>query len=108
MSLARLAAADAQQAFAAMCDSVAAPTQAVALLNQHLQPAPALEVEKVQQLIAHLDDGNFKVREKSDGGLAAVGRARCAIARQGVGRQAELGGATRGADRGETAGVSGN
>src|SRR5947209_677470 len=83
----------------AASDSVAAPTQAVALLNQHLQPAPALEVEKVQQLIAHLDDGNFKVREKSDGGLAAVGRARCAIARQGVGRQAELGGATRGADR---------
>src|SRR5262245_50420146 len=60
-----LAAADAQQAFAGMCDLVAAPTQAVALLNQHLQPAPALEAEKVQQLIANLDDGNFKVREKA-------------------------------------------
>jgi RNA polymerase sigma factor (sigma-70 family) len=60
-----LAGEDAQQAFSAMCDLAGAPAQAVALLNQQLQPAPALDLETVNQLIANLGDPTFKVREKA-------------------------------------------
>src|SRR5262249_4189119 len=56
-----LAGEDAQQAFSALCDLTAAPAQAVALLNQHLQPAPALDADTVHRLIADLGDPAFKV-----------------------------------------------
>jgi hypothetical protein len=64
-----LASADAQQAFAAMCDLAGAPMQAVALLNQHLQPAAALDQERVNQLLADLGAPAFKVREKATAAL---------------------------------------
>jgi hypothetical protein len=60
-----LASEDAQQAFNAICDLAATPTQTVALLNQHVQPAPALDLEAVNKLLAQLGDSTFKVREKA-------------------------------------------
>jgi hypothetical protein len=71
-----LAGADAQQAFAAMCDLAAAPGQAVALLNRELRPAPTLDVESVNQLIANLGGPTFKGREKAMAALLQLdGRA---------------------------------
>jgi RNA polymerase sigma factor (sigma-70 family) len=64
-----LAGEDAPQALSAMCDLAGAPAQAVALLNQQLQPAPALDLDTVNQLIANLGDPTLKVREKATAAL---------------------------------------
>jgi WD40 repeat protein len=64
-----LASADARQAFSAMCDLAGAPAQAVALLNRHLRPAPALDPERVNRLLADLGDPALKVRQKATADL---------------------------------------
>jgi hypothetical protein len=65
---------DARQAFSAMCDLAGVPTPAVALLNQQLQPAPALDLERVNQLLANLGDPTFKVRQKATAALLQLDR----------------------------------
>jgi RNA polymerase sigma factor (sigma-70 family) len=60
-----LTSGDAQQAWGAMGDLAASRAETVALLSQHLQPAPALDPAVVHKLIDELDDSNFKVREQA-------------------------------------------
>jgi HEAT repeat protein len=43
----------------------AAPKDAVAFLNQHLQPASAPEPQQVAKLIAELGEPSFKVRQQA-------------------------------------------
>jgi RNA polymerase sigma factor (sigma-70 family) len=64
-----LAGDDARQAYSALCDLVAAPAQAVALLNQRLRPAPALDPKAVNRLIAAVGDPAFDVRKKATAAL---------------------------------------
>jgi WD40 repeat protein len=64
-----LAGDDARQTYSAMCDLVAAPTQAVALLNQRLRPATALDPKEVNRLLSEVGNPAFGVREKAAAAL---------------------------------------
>jgi hypothetical protein len=64
-----LAGEDAKQAFSAICDLIAAPTQAVAFLDQRLRPTPALDPKRVNRLLVELGDSAFSVREKASAAL---------------------------------------
>jgi hypothetical protein len=63
---------DAGRAFEAIWALAAAPEQAVPFLKDHLRPA-ALDMEKVQQLIADLDDDQFAVRKQASAALEKIG-----------------------------------
>jgi WD40 repeat protein len=64
---------DAQKAFAAICELVASPIEAVACLKAELKPAPGLDMKEVQRLIAQLDDNNYKTRQKAYADLLRTG-----------------------------------
>jgi hypothetical protein len=64
---------DAPKAFAAMCDLTAAPEDAVAFLKGQLEPAPAIDIARVKELIAALDDATYKVRQKATVELLKMG-----------------------------------
>jgi RNA polymerase sigma factor (sigma-70 family) len=71
-----LASDDAARAYTAVGKLTAVPDQAVALLRQRLQPAPAgdaAQQKKVAQLVAQLDDNDFAVREKASEELEKLG-----------------------------------
>jgi hypothetical protein len=68
-----LAGDDAAKAFDAIRKLSATPQDAVACIQERVQPAPALDLKRVQQLIAQLDDGQFKVRAKATTDLLKVG-----------------------------------
>jgi hypothetical protein len=65
--------ADAAQAFAAMCDLMASPEEAVAYCKDRLHAAPAVDMAMVTKLIADLDDAVYKVRQKATGELLKIG-----------------------------------
>jgi WD40 repeat protein len=68
-----LAADDAARAFAALADFVAAPKQAVAWIEKKVKPAAAVDGKRVQDLIAQMDDNQYKVRDKASSELFKLG-----------------------------------
>jgi RNA polymerase sigma factor (sigma-70 family) len=64
---------DARAAFAAVAELAASPVEAVAFLEKKLQPAPALDPERVRLLLDRLDDAGFKVREQAIAELQQMG-----------------------------------
>jgi RNA polymerase sigma factor (sigma-70 family) len=60
-----LAGADAEKAFRAIGDLVAIPDKALPFLRENLKPVHAAKPERMAQLLAHLDSGEFDEREKA-------------------------------------------
>src|SRR5262245_47942906 len=63
---------DAAQAFDAIYALTAAPDQAVPFLKERLRPA-AVDTDKIQRLIADLDDERFAVRKQASAELEKIG-----------------------------------
>jgi WD40 repeat protein len=68
-----LAGDDASQAFAAIGALVGAPTESVAFIKERLRPAGPLDMKRVEELIAQLDDNQYKVREVAANELLKLG-----------------------------------
>jgi hypothetical protein len=64
---------DAAQAFAAICDLSAAHQHTVGLLKEHVKPAPPLDMKRVDELIAGLENEQFKVRQQATAELQKMG-----------------------------------
>jgi hypothetical protein len=67
-----LASADAARAYGAIWGLVAHSQKGVALLGEHLRPAPGATDEKIKGLIADLDSDEFSVREAATESLRQV------------------------------------
>src|SRR5262249_46038548 len=75
-----LADEDAEKAFRAVRLLSRSPQTALPWMQQHLQPASALDDKQVKQLIADLDNGDFAVRQRTTIELEKLGeRARPAL-----------------------------
>jgi WD40 repeat protein len=70
---AALAGTDAVKAHAAIWTLAANPEQAVTLLSRRLRPAPPIDPQRLQALIAHLDNKQFAEREKASRELKKLG-----------------------------------
>ena len=70
-----LADANAGAAYTLMRTLMAAPRQAVALLDKRLQAVPAIDAAAIARLLADLDDERFELRERASQRLAEVGEA---------------------------------
>jgi WD40 repeat protein len=68
-----LAGADAAQAWFAIQTLQAAPEDALRLLKERLQPAGELDAKAIEEWIAQLSDGQYKIREKATGELVKAG-----------------------------------
>jgi hypothetical protein len=68
-----LADSDAAKAFDAIGDLVAAPKDAVPWIKERVKPAAALDMKRVEEMIAQLDDRQFKVRAQATGELLNMG-----------------------------------
>jgi WD40 repeat protein len=68
-----LAGTDAAQARLAMKLLQAAPQDAVKYVKEHLQPAVELDAKAIDEWIAQLSDGQYKVREKAMSELVKAG-----------------------------------
>jgi WD40 repeat protein len=68
-----LARDDASQAVASMRDLAAAPNEATAWIKERVKPAAPLDMKRVQELLTHLDDSQFKVRAKATAELLQIG-----------------------------------
>jgi RNA polymerase sigma factor (sigma-70 family) len=68
-----LAASEGNKAFKAMCHLTARPTQAVAMIRERLQPAPAIDPKRLQELIQALDSDRFAIREQATADLRRLG-----------------------------------
>jgi hypothetical protein len=64
---------DAMAAFTAICELSASPAETVVYLKDRLKAAPMLDMKRVDQLIAKLDDANYKVRQKAGADLLKLG-----------------------------------
>jgi sugar lactone lactonase YvrE len=64
---------NAAEAFGHMQRLVAAPRQAVALLQERLPPVAAVEPKRLARLLADLDGDNFAIREKASNELLQLG-----------------------------------
>jgi RNA polymerase sigma factor (sigma-70 family) len=60
-------------AFDAMNTLVAAPKQALPFLRQQLQPAAAVDGQRVAKLIEQLDNSEFKIRQQAQAELLKIG-----------------------------------
>jgi len=79
-----LADANADRAQQTVRKLAAAPTQAAAYLDKHLQPVQAVDERRVARLIADLDSEEFSVREKASAELEKLGEAAAAACRQAL------------------------
>jgi WD40 repeat protein len=68
-----LAEKDAAKAYRTMCQLIAAPSDALAVLRSHLKPVPVVEEARIAKLIANLDANEFAVREKATEELRKLG-----------------------------------
>jgi WD40 repeat protein len=68
-----LATNDGGKAFAAICDLTTSPKESVAWIKESVKPTAAVEMKRIDELIAQLDDNQFKVREKATGELYKIG-----------------------------------
>jgi RNA polymerase sigma factor (sigma-70 family) len=66
---------DAQRAYAAIGQLVAAPAQAVPLLQSHLRPVPAPDPKQLARLVADLGSDEFDKRDKAAKELERLGDA---------------------------------
>jgi hypothetical protein len=66
-------AADPVKAFRAVTALSAAPRQALALLEQHLKPAPGVDPVHLAELAADLDSKDFKIRQHATTALEKLG-----------------------------------
>jgi RNA polymerase sigma factor (sigma-70 family) len=64
---------DARKAFAARCTLAELSDKAVALLKEHLKPAPPVDVQRLRRLLTDLESDRFPVREEARKGLEAMG-----------------------------------
>jgi WD40 repeat protein len=60
---------DAAQAFTAIWELSASPKETLALIMEQVQPAPAVDGKRIEQLIADLDSDQFKVRQQANAEL---------------------------------------
>jgi hypothetical protein len=77
-----LAVADAAAAYDLMRNLMAAPREAVALLDKHLSPAADVSEATLNRLVADLDDESFDVREQASRRLSELDE----IARDALGK----------------------
>ena len=70
---ATLASIDAGKAMDAISDLAAAPGHTIPFLKARLKPAPAFDVQRVEELLAQLDDVQFKLRENAKTELSKFG-----------------------------------
>jgi len=75
---------DAAKAYDAVWALVAAPEQAVPLLQKHLPPVPRPDAKTVAHLIADLDSDHFMVRQKATEELSKLGDAITPALRQAL------------------------
>jgi WD40 repeat protein len=68
----KLAEQDAMRGFEAIRSLVAAPEESLPWLKDHMEPASRIEDKQIASLIAQLDDGRFRVREKANTELAQL------------------------------------
>ena len=68
-----LAEADAEKAFTAIIDLAASPKEATAFLKEQVKPAVPLDMKRIQELIAKLDDEQAAVRQKATNDLIDLG-----------------------------------
>jgi RNA polymerase sigma factor (sigma-70 family) len=68
-----LAGEDAARAYRAIRRLANAPAVAAPYLREHLKPVPPVDKEKVQRLVADLDDGDFATREAAAAELERIG-----------------------------------
>src|SRR5262249_51181131 len=68
-----LAGKDGTEAFATLADFVTAPAQAVPFLQERVKPATRLDMKRVNELIARLDDNQYKVRVQASDELLKLG-----------------------------------
>ena len=71
-----LAGDDANKAFAAILELAATPKETIAWLQDHVKPATPIDPKIVTELIAQLDDEQFKVRQKANSELLKIGELR--------------------------------
>jgi hypothetical protein len=64
---------DADRAFAAMGDWIAAPDDAVAWIKARVKPAAAVERKRIEDLLRQLDAGAFQARDQAARELLAIG-----------------------------------
>jgi WD40 repeat protein len=79
-----LAGDDAETAFQAIRQLVAAPEQTLPLLRQHLKPIAAVDAKSVRRRIDDLDSDNFEQREKAADELEKLGEAALPSLRQAL------------------------
>jgi hypothetical protein len=68
-----LGASDAIKAFAAICDLVGSPKEAVDWIKEKVQPAVPAGAKRIEELIGQVDDPQFKVREQAITELYKIG-----------------------------------
>jgi HEAT repeat protein len=68
-----LAEHDSHKAYQAIATLAAAPKEASALLKDRLRPALAPDPDRIQRLIANLDNDDFEVRETASAELEKIG-----------------------------------
>jgi RNA polymerase sigma factor (sigma-70 family) len=68
-----LANVDAGKAYRAMVALRSSPAECVAQLAQHLQPAPTLDRQRLNRLLADLDSNNFAVRSRATAEIEQLG-----------------------------------
>jgi WD40 repeat protein len=68
-----LAGDEADKAFVAILELVATPKEAVAWIGERLKPAVPVDPKIVTELIAQLDDEQFKIRQKAYAELLKIG-----------------------------------
>jgi RNA polymerase sigma factor (sigma-70 family) len=68
-----LADADAGKAYRAMVALRSSPAECVALLGRHLEPAPGIDRQRLNRLLADLDSNGFAVRAKASADLEQLG-----------------------------------
>jgi hypothetical protein len=68
-----LAATDAAPAFAAILDLAATPKESIAWIGARLKPAAAIDPKRIEQLIADLNDNQYRVRQSATAELLHLG-----------------------------------
>jgi hypothetical protein len=68
-----LASSDGIKAFAAICDLSSSPKEAVAWIKDKVRPAGPSSDKQIEELIAQVNDPQFKVREKATADLYKIG-----------------------------------
>jgi hypothetical protein len=79
-----LGGADAEKAYSAVWALRAAPRQSVPLLQERVQPVPAVDPEHVARLIAQLDHTDSAIRDRAAAELAKLGYRTKAVLEQAL------------------------